>query len=1049
MNEPWPISPAWTGGIVLTILWQSTLWLTVGLLAGHLLRRHAARAHLVLVLAMAAALISPVLTATVRQLQWGVLPVSDSTMAPAAPGSEVVASLREPFAAESDTHDLGALQADQKHGPKLDPITRPHELSHAPEPPPKPTQAVPAANAGRWFPISRERLPFTIGAAWIVCSLAISIRLVAILLAGRRVVRLASVETHPKLLEALNQAAGALALGSEPVLRTSPAARCPMIWCWGRQPILVTPKSAAVQDGVTWLSVFCHELAHWLRRDHWSWLFAEVLVVAIPWHPLAWRTRRSLSFLREQACDDWVLAAGAEAIDYAESLVNLVPQSSQAYALAAVRSRESLKQRLEHVLAGVRVPPTVGRRWLAAAALIFIAAAAGVAVAQQRTVVARKSDTSSALVASEQPLIVSGRVINGKGEFVAGAVVAVVGRKKLPPRGGDLKDLGDVLGQATTSGDGKFHMSLAGASSKSYWSSALLAGAGGYGLAWRPIDLDAQGLDEQLRLPDEQVLRGRLVDLQGQPAQKVPLRVAGVQVKTTGDTPSDSAYFGRWTMPPTAWPQLIVDLQGRFTIHGVGIGYGVLLQVDGNEQFAPQFLTLNTGMREQRAEGDATYRPNSVRNVKPGEEAILVVASAQIAEGVVRFADTKLPVPYARLVVGASQQKIGGSGSPAPGRTNEQGRFRVIPYPGVRFDLTAYPPDGTPYLIRTKNFDFKPGELTTHVDVELVHGVLVRGKIVEAADNRPIENASIQFIPQSNRRFQQPEGVVTGWQGIQLSRANGEFAISVLPGPGRLLVHGPTNDYVLHVIGERELNGNGTGGERNYAHAIKRIDPASGSPAIETTIALERGSTVSGTVLAPEGRLAGETLMVSRLQVWPSSLRWRGDGQTIRGGRFSLSGLTVGVEYPVYFLDPDKKLGGAVRLRAKDASPASVEVRLAPCGTAKARFVDFRGAPIAGLRQPLMIVVTPGPPPFSEIARLPSVMVADEDFVAAFDRKNHWPTPTTDREGRVIYRCLIPGATYRLHGPESTGGVLIKNFTVEAGQTLDLGDVLADRPERS
>ena len=86
-----------------------------------------------------------------------------------------------------------------------------------------------------------------------------------------------------------------------------------MIWCWGTRPAAIVPESAAQSGGVNWRSVFCHELAHLVRRDHWSALWAEVLVIALPWQPLAWRSRRRLAFLREQSCDDWVLAAGGEA----------------------------------------------------------------------------------------------------------------------------------------------------------------------------------------------------------------------------------------------------------------------------------------------------------------------------------------------------------------------------------------------------------------------------------------------------------------------------------------------------------------------------------------------------------------------------------------------------------------------------------------------------------------------------------------------------------------------------------------------------------------
>ena len=43
--------------------------------------------------------------------------------------------------------------------------------------------------------------------------------------------------------------------------------------------------------GIDWDGVFCHELAHWSRRDHLSTLAGEILVCALPWNPLAWWSR--------------------------------------------------------------------------------------------------------------------------------------------------------------------------------------------------------------------------------------------------------------------------------------------------------------------------------------------------------------------------------------------------------------------------------------------------------------------------------------------------------------------------------------------------------------------------------------------------------------------------------------------------------------------------------------------------------------------------------------------------------------------------------------
>src|SRR5204863_361343 len=101
-----------------------------------------------------------------------------------------------------------------------------------------------------------------------------------------------------------------------------------------------------------WIGIFCHELAHCRRRDHRTSLLAELLVILMPWNPLAWRMKRRMGYLAERTCDDWVLHAGQPAADYAETLLQLVPQRGPALALAAVSGRQTLKARIKDILRG-------------------------------------------------------------------------------------------------------------------------------------------------------------------------------------------------------------------------------------------------------------------------------------------------------------------------------------------------------------------------------------------------------------------------------------------------------------------------------------------------------------------------------------------------------------------------------------------------------------------------------------------------------------------------------------------------------------------------
>jgi beta-lactamase regulating signal transducer with metallopeptidase domain len=183
----------------------------------------------------------------------------------------------------------------------------------------------------------------------------------------------------------------------------------PMTWGWRRPVVLLPAGSAAWPEGRR-RAVLLHELAHIARGDFPTQLAAEI-VRALYWlNPLVWMAARKLRMESEHACDDQVLAAGAQASDYAGDLLDIARSLRAVRAAApaglAMARPSQLTGRLLAVLDAHRDRRGISRRlalpaWLAAACVVLPLAA--VAPAAEKVVQASTQEpaaTASATTSS-------------------------------------------------------------------------------------------------------------------------------------------------------------------------------------------------------------------------------------------------------------------------------------------------------------------------------------------------------------------------------------------------------------------------------------------------------------------------------------------------------------------------------------------------------------------------------------------------------------------------------------------------------------------------
>jgi hypothetical protein len=490
--------------------------------------------------------------------------------------------------------------------------------------------------------------------------------------------------------------------------------------------------------------------------------------------------------------------------------------------------------------------------------------------------------------------------------------------------------------------------------------------------------------------------------------------------------PGGRGFDVRFSEPPgplQAWPgPVTTDNQGEFVLSGLGANLRVDVEVR-DERYATQRLTLSTG---PAARADVTT---------------LRLGPPRLLEGRITAADTGLPVANARLAVWWEGPDNGPIPSGVEGSTDAAGRFRIRPFPGRQLSLRVYPPAGSPYLLARKNLLWPAGAERCEVSLALRRGLLVRGRVTEARSGAPLPGAAVEHVPNRLRGTApgptREDRSVEWHPGEAQAGADGSFALAVPPGPGHLLVRGPTPEY-LHVETSRDQIGRGRpGGPPWFPDAIVPLDLRPGPDPARVTVVLRRGVTVRGRVVGQDGKPVAAAALVSPTHVahgWEVS----GDPLPVRDGRFELPGCDPGKTVPVWFYDAHGQQGAYVELRP-GAERAPV-VRLSPCREARVRFVDRAGNPVARPRAMLDLVLRPGAPAEAPKRDGPVRLLAPPMALYGPHTVIHQGSAAG-----VLLPALIPGAPYALRAESKLGWPVQRIFSVPPGRgVLELGDVAID-----
>jgi protocatechuate 3,4-dioxygenase beta subunit len=642
-------------------------------------------------------------------------------------------------------------------------------------------------------------------------------------------------------------------------------------------------------------------------------------------------------------------------------------------------------------------------------------------------------------------MFVTGRVLDPKGKPVANANVMAYARKKL----GDASSLAALVVnpaffQGRADADGRFHIDAPRSSSSEYDVLAVSALAPGYGIGFTMLDPDAPEPSADISLGKEVLVEGRFTDILGKPANGVDVVVGTINQTVQGrvETMMQAPWSPRKDLG--AWPGVATtDADGRFRIRGLGRDLMASLTIE-DTRFARQNIVIQTS-------GSRKITSDAIKVGADPKALAMAVAPAQTITGRVLYADPGQSVPNATIWVQASRGNRGGGTSVF--RADSQGRFRMNPRTGDKFSLTVEAADDRSYLSTYQTFDWPNGAITHSIDVKLVRGVMIDGKVVEeGVAKTPVEGAIARFVPYDETKANPNYLTIAS-----LTQADGSFRLAAPTGPGALVIQGPSDDFVLRAAGTSGGMLYGRPGiSPSYAHAYQFLDINANSKIAPVTIALRRATTVKGLVVGPDGQPARNAKFMSRLFTERAAAggwkRFSQITQPTREGHFELHGVDPEEQVPVFFIDPERSLGATVNVSGRSVANGPITVRLEPCGSATMRLVDSAGKVLANRGALVTIVqsVAPrmnarGPDGKVEQLSMEGVLLTTADPV-------HYqkPVPSSDARGHVSLPALIPGATYQVIDRTVVRTVpnpVRKEFSVKAGETVDLGDILIGKPE--
>lgn len=655
----------------------------------------------------------------------------------------------------------------------------------------------------------------------------------------------------------------------------------------------------------------------------------------------------------------------------------------------------------------------------------------------------------------DDAIAIGGRVVDPDGKPVAGASIYWPSVPKKEPTA--IEEF-SWSKKAATDPNGRFELTLKPSAMEGQFRPYLVAAADGFGFSWAELTKGEKPAELTLRLVKDAPIEGRVLDTQGKPLAGVKMHVTGVQVQ--GKEKVDEFL--------TVWKQnwneiwLVIkqplyghmnkvlqtaatDADGRFTVRGLGVERVVTAEIEGPGIAKTMIYVVSRPGFDPKpynqAAGDlAGGRVAQQTPMLYGPKFDFVATPTRTIEGTVLDVDTNKPIASARLWVGT------GYNSSVSAVSDAQGHYKLVGLPKQAEYLVGVSPPKykeSNLLPRTIGVPGPDGLGPIKQDIELAHGIVVNGKIVDKVTGKGVKGG-VRFVPLPENKF---FGKKPGYDGYRRDRTmmgsddDGNFRLVIIPGAGVLMaqVFGGVkvdgiqmNPYKQARFdpADRERAKPAQNGEDwiftsagnsieflNIECAVKVVDFAEGAAPVSVTLSVDPGKTMKVQLQDPDGKPLPGVLASGVTASRPGTFE-------LKAAEFTARALDPDEPRLLVFLHPRRKLGGSLTLRGDEKEPPIV--RLKPTGSVTGRLLDMDGQPLAGIN------ITP----FGE-------QNTTRELYRQLSPRSE--LPQTDKEGRFRVDGLVPDVQFSLNLHKGRtyyiGEPRIGLRQVESGKTLDLGEV--------